>query len=93
MLADRYATGGEKAAPAEPFETPPPGQTALFNSWEDASSAPAAAAAWCARLLLHVPRLRHVDRLRLSRPSYARTDWGRRKAAPVVLPPQASRAA
>jgi ribonucleoside-diphosphate reductase alpha chain len=36
MLADRYATGGEKAAPAEPFETPPPGQTALFNSWEDA---------------------------------------------------------
>ncbi|HEX6788673.1 MAG TPA: hypothetical protein VF091_05465, partial [Gaiellaceae bacterium] len=34
-LAERYA-GGEAAAPAEPFETPPPGQTALFNSWEDA---------------------------------------------------------
>jgi ribonucleoside-diphosphate reductase alpha chain len=36
MLADRYAGGGETAAPAEPLETPPPGQTALFNSWEDA---------------------------------------------------------
>jgi ribonucleoside-diphosphate reductase alpha chain len=36
MLADRYANGGETAAPAEPHETPPPGQTALFNSWEDA---------------------------------------------------------
>jgi ribonucleoside-diphosphate reductase alpha chain len=36
MLADRYANGGETAAPTEPLETPPPGQTALFNSWEDA---------------------------------------------------------
>jgi ribonucleoside-diphosphate reductase alpha chain len=36
MLADRYAGGGEPAARAEPLETPPPGQTALFNSWEDA---------------------------------------------------------
>jgi ribonucleoside-diphosphate reductase alpha chain len=35
MLAERYA-GGEKAATSEPVETPPPGQTALFNSWEDA---------------------------------------------------------
>src|SRR5579859_1622457 len=34
MLADRYASGA--TAPAEPSETPPPGQTALFNSWEDA---------------------------------------------------------
>ncbi|MBV8065328.1 MAG: vitamin B12-dependent ribonucleotide reductase [Actinobacteria bacterium] len=34
-LAQRYE-GGETAAPAEPGETPPPGQTALFNSWEDA---------------------------------------------------------
>jgi ribonucleoside-diphosphate reductase alpha chain len=34
MLADRYANGGE-TSPA-PTETPPPGQTALFNSWEDA---------------------------------------------------------
>jgi ribonucleoside-diphosphate reductase alpha chain len=36
MLADRYANGGEAAAAADPSETPPPGQTALFNSWEDA---------------------------------------------------------
>jgi ribonucleoside-diphosphate reductase alpha chain len=35
MLAQRYA-GAENAASAEPLETPPPGQTALFNSWEDA---------------------------------------------------------
>ncbi|HTZ05839.1 MAG TPA: vitamin B12-dependent ribonucleotide reductase [Gaiellaceae bacterium] len=35
MLADRYASGGT-AAPADPAEAPPPGQTALFNSWEDA---------------------------------------------------------
>ena len=27
---------GRDSAPAEPLETPPPGQTALFNSWEDA---------------------------------------------------------
>jgi hypothetical protein len=37
ILAERYANGGESAAPAAvPAETPPPGQTALFNSWEDA---------------------------------------------------------
>jgi len=37
MLADRYANGGDTAtSPADPAETPPPGQTALFNSWEDA---------------------------------------------------------
>ena len=36
-LAERYATGSEGATPtAEPAEMPPPGQTALFNSWEDA---------------------------------------------------------
>src|SRR5438105_4937736 len=34
-LAVRSAIG-EAAAPAEPGEAPPPGQTALFNSWEDA---------------------------------------------------------
>jgi ribonucleoside-diphosphate reductase alpha chain len=34
MLADRYASTAQ--APAAPTETPPPGQTALFNSWEDA---------------------------------------------------------
>ncbi|HUJ56372.1 MAG TPA: hypothetical protein VLW49_10340, partial [Gaiellaceae bacterium] len=33
-LADRYAA--ERAEQAEPGEAPPPGQTALFNSWEDA---------------------------------------------------------
>ncbi len=34
-LAERYNGGGD-AAPAAPVESPPPGQTALFNSWEDA---------------------------------------------------------
>ncbi|HEY2182670.1 MAG TPA: hypothetical protein VGH18_00725, partial [Gaiellaceae bacterium] len=34
-MAERYAAG-EAAAPTEPTEAPPPGQTALFNSWEDA---------------------------------------------------------
>ena len=49
-LAQAYATleGGAGSAPA--LEAPPPGQTALFNSYEDAqSSAPAAAAGWCGR--------------------------------------------
>jgi ribonucleoside-diphosphate reductase alpha chain len=36
MLAERYANGGDAAAAAGPAEAPPPGQTALFNSWEDA---------------------------------------------------------
>ncbi len=35
-MAERYANGGETAPPAAPLESPPPGQTALFNSWEDA---------------------------------------------------------
>jgi ribonucleoside-diphosphate reductase alpha chain len=35
-MAERYAKGGETGAPAAPLESPPPGQTALFNSWEDA---------------------------------------------------------
>jgi ribonucleoside-diphosphate reductase alpha chain len=34
-LAERYANGGEAAA-AAPLDAAPPGQTALFNSWEDA---------------------------------------------------------
>src|SRR5581483_9486339 len=34
-LAERYASGGEDV-PTAPFEAAPPGQTALFNSWEDA---------------------------------------------------------
>jgi ribonucleoside-diphosphate reductase alpha chain len=34
-LAERYAGGGD-SEPAAPTESPPPGQTALFNSWEDA---------------------------------------------------------
>ncbi|HEX3225681.1 MAG TPA: vitamin B12-dependent ribonucleotide reductase [Gaiellaceae bacterium] len=33
LLAQRYAEG---ATAADPVEAPPPGQTALFNSWEDA---------------------------------------------------------
>jgi len=35
-LAQRYEEGSAAALPAEPGELPPPGQTALFNSWEDA---------------------------------------------------------
>jgi len=36
-LAERYANGGSSPeAPAAPLEAPPPGQTALFNAWEDA---------------------------------------------------------
>ncbi|HEX9350176.1 MAG TPA: vitamin B12-dependent ribonucleotide reductase [Gaiellaceae bacterium] len=34
-LAQRYNDTGTEA-PAEPLEAPPPGQTALFNAWEDA---------------------------------------------------------
>jgi ribonucleoside-diphosphate reductase alpha chain len=34
-LADGYRNGGETPT-ATPVEAPPPGQTALFNSWEDA---------------------------------------------------------
>jgi ribonucleoside-diphosphate reductase alpha chain len=34
-MAERYQNG-DAVAPAAPAETPPPGQTALFNSWEDA---------------------------------------------------------
>ncbi|HEV8601922.1 MAG TPA: vitamin B12-dependent ribonucleotide reductase [Gaiellaceae bacterium] len=34
-LAERYNDTGTEA-PAEPVESPPPGQTALFNAWEDA---------------------------------------------------------
>jgi ribonucleoside-diphosphate reductase alpha chain len=34
-LAQRYADG-DPADPVTPVESPPPGQTALFNSWEDA---------------------------------------------------------
>ncbi len=37
-LAERYANG-ESSAPSDaaaPLESPPPGQTALFNAWEDA---------------------------------------------------------
>jgi ribonucleoside-diphosphate reductase alpha chain len=34
-MAERYASG-DALSPAEPAEAPPPGQTALFNSWEDA---------------------------------------------------------
>ena len=37
-LAERYANGGGSAEPQAraPLEAPPPGQTALFNAWEDA---------------------------------------------------------
>jgi ribonucleoside-diphosphate reductase alpha chain len=37
-LAERYNGGssGATEAPAAPLEAPPPGQTALFNAWEDA---------------------------------------------------------
>jgi ribonucleoside-diphosphate reductase alpha chain len=34
-LASSYASGGDAPA-ASPVDAPPPGQTALFNAWEDA---------------------------------------------------------
>jgi ribonucleoside-diphosphate reductase alpha chain len=34
-MAERYAEGSDTAS-ATPVESPPPGQAALFNSWEDA---------------------------------------------------------
>ena len=36
-LAERYANGGAAGSSgATPLDAPPPGQTALFNQWEDA---------------------------------------------------------
>src|SRR6266540_1079368 len=35
-MAERYANGGEDHSVAAPLEPAPAGQTALFNSWEDA---------------------------------------------------------
>jgi ribonucleoside-diphosphate reductase alpha chain len=35
-LAERYAKGDDVTPPAEPADAAPPGQTALFNAWEDA---------------------------------------------------------
>ena len=63
-LAQRYAAAAGRRSRPEPAEAPPPGQTALFNAWEDAVE--------CAKCggrmirtgeLLHVPRLRHEHRL------------------------------
>ncbi len=63
-LAAAYDEAGEHAATAVALEAPPPGQTALFNQWEDAVE--------CAKcggrmvqdwLLLHLPRLRNQHRL------------------------------
>ena len=58
-LAAAYADAGDHAAAAVALDAPPPGQTALFNQWEDAVE--------CAKcggrmvrtgVVLHVPRLR-----------------------------------
>jgi len=35
-LASQYSGESAASGPAEPGEAPPPGQTALFNAWEDA---------------------------------------------------------
>ena len=70
-LAQSYATAAADAAAAPP-EPATPGQTALFNSWEDAVECAAAAAAWCGRHVLHVPRLRHEHGLRLMQASARR---------------------
>ena len=66
-LAAAYADAGPgAAAAAAALDAPPPGQTALFNQWEDAVE--------CAKCggrmvqngqLLHVPRLRDEHRLQL----------------------------
>ena len=63
-LAAAYNEAGDHAAAAEMVGAAAPGQTALFNQWEDAVE--------CARCggrmvrtgsLLHLPRLRHQHRL------------------------------
>ena len=68
-LAAAYTENPGAGAAAAAVESAPPGQTALFNQWEDAVE--------CARcggrmvqdgLVLHVPRLRHEHRLQLRPP-------------------------
>ncbi len=49
-LAAAYTRPASHSVAVAALDAPPPGQTALFNQWEDAqSSAPAAAAAWSGR--------------------------------------------
>ena len=80
-LAAAYAAG-EAAAPAA-VEAAPPGQTALFNSWEDAVECSKCGGRMVQdRQLLHLPRLRHEHRLQLTRPTWLRASRGRRCAQP-----------
>ena len=47
-LAEGYRNGGDTPSSASaPVEMAPPGQTALFNAFEDARSARSAAGGWC----------------------------------------------
>ena len=63
-LAQAYANG--EAAALE-HEAPLKGQTALFNTWEDAVECAKRGGAHGAHgLVLHVSRLRHEHRLQLS---------------------------
>ena len=62
-LAQAYANG-EAAAPEH--EAPPKARPRSSTPGRTRSSAPSAAAAWCARAVLHVSRLRHEHRLQLS---------------------------
>jgi len=80
MLAQRYADAAN-AVPGEAPEAPAPDRRPSSTRGRTLSSAPAAAAAWCDGLLLHVPRLRHEHRLlvgeverpgRVSRPGRSR---------------------
>ena len=74
-LAAAYADAGDHAPAAVALDAPPPGQTALFNQWEDAVE--------CAKcggrmvqdgLVLHVPRLRYEHRLQLDKPSASHSE-------------------
>ena len=66
-LAAAYTdAGGEAAAAVAALDPVPPGQTALFNQWEDASRVrPLRRPHGADGQLLHVPRLRHEHRLQL----------------------------
>ena len=84
-LAAAYSAGAALAPPEEgegavaaPAEAAPPGQTALFNAWEDAVECAKCGGRMVRTGLLHVPRLRDEHRLLLSA---SRAPWAQRAAA------------
>ena len=75
-LAQAYATG--EASELRPPRRRRGARPRSSTPGRTRSSAPSAAAAWCARELLHVPRLRHEHRLQLAQQlAVASDDSGR----------------